>query len=581
MVSNCARTLLCAVSRRMTTSTSHLPSLPGLGPLLYACPALKRWAKICRPSGPRDGTGRKPGLKGVLFTTLKRGASTLLRFRTQNDPPETMPAIGVLRLRRRKGRDASAQDDTVKSSTLFPKHKPLGHAQSLARHRDLDSLLLREVLGFVVAGVGVAGDADAGIVGQDALDALGHLVSAICNRHLSGVLRVADAHATSVVDGDPGRAAGGVEQGVEQGPVGDGVAAIFHGFGFSVWRSDRAAVEMVATHDDGRLELASLDHVVHGEAEFGALAVAEPADARGESLKLDALAGEVDPAAEDAVVREHLQDQIVGGVDVGGIAGERRPAKRAAAFAEERPNVGGHEAREIVGVLHAMLKSEGANVVPVVEGDGAHLLELEHAFNVAGHGVERLLDIGLGIALAQLESGFERHAARYVAVERVVRGSLVGENVGHDAAVGQLGDDVTAVADEADGDVFLLADGVLQDAQRLVERVDHEVAVAGAQALLDALGVDLDAEVTGAGHGGGKGLRSAHAAHAAGDDEFAGEVSAEMFFPGSGEGFVGALNDALRADVNPRAGGHLAVHDEAELFELVELLPVRPMADEV
>ena len=60
-----------------------------------------------------------------------------------------------------------------------------------------------------------------------------------------------------------------------------------------------------------------------------------------------------------------------------------------------------------------------------------------------------------------------------------------------------------------------------------------------------------------------------------------GEVAAEMFVGGSGEGFVGALDDALRADVNPRAGGHLAVHDEAELFELVELLPVGPVADEV
>ena len=47
------------------------------------------------------------------------------------------------------------------------------------------------------------------------------------------------------------------------------------------------------------------------------------------------------------------------------------------------------------------------------------------------------------------------------------------------------------------------------------------------------------------------------------------------------ERLVGALQDALGADVDPRAGGHLPVHREAELFEAAELVPVRPVADQV
>ena len=47
------------------------------------------------------------------------------------------------------------------------------------------------------------------------------------------------------------------------------------------------------------------------------------------------------------------------------------------------------------------------------------------------------------------------------------------------------------------------------------------------------------------------------------------------------EGFVGALNDALAADVDPRAGRHLAVHHEALAIELVEMLPGRPARHEV
>ena len=152
---------------------------------------------------------------------------------------------------------------------------------------------------------------------------------------------------------------------------------------------------------------------------------------RRQSLELDPLARQIDPAAENFVLREHLQHQIVGGVNVGRIARERRPAERPASFAEQRTNVRRHESGKIVGVLHAVLEGEGANVVAVVEGDRAHLLQLEHALDVARHGVERALDVCLGIALAQLQRGFQRHAAGHVAVQRIVRRGLVGENVRH------------------------------------------------------------------------------------------------------------------------------------------------------
>src|ERR1700757_4055735 len=47
------------------------------------------------------------------------------------------------------------------------------------------------------------------------------------------------------------------------------------------------------------------------------------------------------------------------------------------------------------------------------------------------------------------------------------------------------------------------------------------------------------------------------------------------------EGLVGALHDALAADVDPRAGGHLAEHHQALAVELVEMLPGGPLTDQV
>src|SRR5438477_585004 len=65
------------------------------------------------------------------------------------------------------------------------------------------------------------------------------------------------------------------------------------------------------------------------------------------------------------------------------------------------------------------------------------------------------------------------------------------------------------------------------------------------------------------------------------DDEAAREVTAEVLARELGKGLVRALHDALRADVRPRAGRHLAVHDEALGLELAELLPIRPLGHEV
>ena len=85
------------------------------------------------------------------------------------------------------------------------------------------------------------------------------------------------------------------------------------------------------------------------------LAVAQPADARRQPLELDLLLRQAHPARQMLVLGEEFQDRCVGGVDVLGIAGERHPAERSLALAEERADVGRHEAGIAEGVLAAPL----------------------------------------------------------------------------------------------------------------------------------------------------------------------------------------------------------------------------------
>src|SRR5262249_11235709 len=50
-----------------------------------------------------------------------------------------------------------------------------------------------------------------------------------------------------------------------------------------------------------------------------------------------------------------------------------------------------------------------------------------------------------------------------------------------------------------------------------------------------------------------------------------------MFSAGRRKRFIGALDNALRADVDPASGSHLAVHGKLQRLEAVELITRRPM----
>ena len=102
---------------------------------------------------------------------------------------------------------------------------------------------------------------------------------------------------------------------------------------------------MVAPDHDRRRHVARAHELVDREARPGAVAVAEPADPRGQPLEGDPLGRELEPALEQRVVREELAERRVDRRDVGRVARERRPPERPDAAAEERPDIGRDEAR--------------------------------------------------------------------------------------------------------------------------------------------------------------------------------------------------------------------------------------------
>ncbi len=111
----------------------------------------------------------------------------------------------------------------------------------------------------------------------------------------------------------------------------------------------------------------------------------DPANSGRQALKMNALAGHVQPMMQMAVVGEDLTDLRVGLVDVLGIARERSPAEGADAAAEERADVGRDEARERESVLHTGIECDLPQVVAIVEDRDSRAMELQHRFHMLRH----------------------------------------------------------------------------------------------------------------------------------------------------------------------------------------------------
>ena len=107
------------------------------------------------------------------------------------------------------------------------------------------------------------------------------------------------------------------------------------------------------------------------------------------------------------------------------------------------------------------------------------------------------------------------------------------------------------------------------------------VDITAVEAEVDADLLALNVQRARAGEGRGQRLRAAHAAETGGEYPTASQVAVVMLATGFDEGFVGALDDALAADVDPAASGHLAVHGQALGIQFVEVFPTGPVRHQV
>src|SRR5207245_10009279 len=142
---------------------------------------------------------------------------------------------------------------------------------------------------------------------------------------------------------------------------------------------------MIASNYNWRFDFTAFHQLVHRNAELGALAVTEPANPRGQSLKLNPFTGELHPARKRLVFRKKFERELIGARDIFGVAAQCDPAKWPAPFAKKRTNIFGNKPGYMERILYAGLFRLRADIVPVIESDRAFLLQSEHGIDVNGY----------------------------------------------------------------------------------------------------------------------------------------------------------------------------------------------------
>ena len=160
-------------------------------------------------------------------------------------------------------------------------------------------------------------------------------------------------------------------------------------------------------------------------------------------------------------------------------------------------------------------------------------------------------------------------------------GGLIGNQMRPDLTADELRKDFRSVAEQADRHRPTLRARFDDETQRVVEVARLPIEVARPEPHLEPRGLALDRQQRCTRHRRRQRLRAAHPAQACGQDPLVRELAPVVLPSRLGKRFVRALDDALAADVDPRARGHLAVHHQALAIQFVEVVPVRPLRHEI
>jgi len=146
---------------------------------------------------------------------------------------------------------------------------------------------------------------------------------------------------------------------------------------------------------------------------------------------------------------------------------------------------------------------------------------------------------------------FDRPTERQIAVERIMRRRLIGHCIRTHATADQFGQHLRGIAQQGNRFGIASCRVARNPRQCIVNVVRLLIDVARAQAEIDTALPTLDVQRAGTGQTRRQRLRAPHAAQSRSQNPAPTQVTGVVLPPHLDKGLVGALHDALRADIDP------------------------------
>ena len=308
---------------------------------------------------------------------------------------------------------------------------------------------------------------------------------------------------------------------------------------------------MVAPNHNRGFQAAVAHHFVERQSQFVADAQTDPADARRQPLKGDPFPRHIQPVVQVAVLGQQLFDLLIGLVDILRIPRKRRPAERPDATTKQRSDIGGHKPWEVKGIFQSFVQCHLANIIAVIQRWHSGVPEIKHRRHLYFHAGARCFFDSFGCVFSPFSPLCYAPSLWQIAIGWVVGTGLVGHDVGVDAASDQFGKYIGGIAQQPHRSRFAGFGPARDHLEGLVESICPLINVFCTQSKINAVGIAFNGQTTGPGHHCGQRLCATHTPQTAGENPFALEVAVIMLPTRFDEGFIGALYDALAADIDP------------------------------
>src|SRR5450631_1182239 len=191
---------------------------------------------------------------------------------------------------------------------------------------------------------------------------------------------VSHPNTASLVQAYPTGSSGRIDKRIQDGPVGNGITTIHHGFRFAVWRSHGTSIQVITANNNRCVYFFCSHEFVKCQSRYFSFSLTQPADPGGQSLESNFFFSQFQPALERIVLRKKTYHQFVCNCNILRIATEGHPPEGTLALTKKRTDISRNKTGKIKRIFQSFFVCACPDIIPIIKCNCAFFLQGEHFF---------------------------------------------------------------------------------------------------------------------------------------------------------------------------------------------------------